>query len=111
MDNAQEALFKAMMNEGWFINSNGDVQSPVGFYGYMTNNASDLKEIYEAFSDTVEMYGKPNDDEMLGSWYAYIDSNGIIHISEMANDMDAREAFEESEDAYAKWLDTDEDEV
>ena len=57
MNTAFEALMKAMLQGGWFIKSEGDVESPLGFFGYVTNTKPELNEIYDAFEDVVKAYG------------------------------------------------------
>ena len=107
MDTALESLFKAMMSEGWFINSDGNVDSPQGYFGYVTNTEAELSEIYDAFSDVVEVYGVPATEDIVGSFYASIDSNGIIHIYNMGNySTMAKDAFDKSLSEYIKWNDS-----
>lgn len=42
MDTSVEALFRDMMNNGWFIDSDGDVESHVGYFGYVNNTKREL---------------------------------------------------------------------
>ena len=88
MDTLQEALFRAMLNEGWFTDSSGDVESPTGYFGYMVNQDGDWLEIVRNFQEVLTQYQSTLDDsnkwdlarDFYGVWSAYIDSNGIIHI-------------------------------
>lgn len=107
MDTALEALFRAMLTNDWFINSDGNVEAPTGYFGYVYNNLSELPEIYEAFSDVIEGYGKPDDEDIVGSFYASIDSNGIIHIVSFATQSQAKSAFDMALSEYIKWSDSD----
>lgn len=108
MDTSLEALFKAMIGNGWFINSNGDVEAPCGYFGYTNQTHAELEEIYEAFSDTVEAYGKPSDDDIVGSFFAYIDSNGIISIEKFDSVDQAHDRYNAFELEYATWNDQEE---
>ena len=92
MDTLQEALFRDMLNNGWFTNSNGDVESPTGFFGYVVNTHGDWSpEFVSVFEDTIAAYGGDTDlspesaerwreKNFYGVWSAYIDSDGIINI-------------------------------
>lgn len=93
MDTLQEALFKAMFSNGWFADSDGDVEAPTGYFGYVVNAREDwTPEFLSAFEDTIKAYAPDNwehDDvyrdnwirnNWVGVWSAYINSNGIITI-------------------------------
>ena len=105
MDTAQEALFRAMLNEDWFMALDGSVESPTGYFGYMSNRGIELNEIREAFEDTIESYGNPSDDELIGAWFARLDSNGIIHIEKCLNESQARQMFSDAQRIYEDWDD------
>lgn len=92
MDTLQEALFRAMLNDGWFTDSDGDVEAPTGYFGYTVNAREDWNsEFYSAFGDTIAAYvgdtfSTPDYAEnwiranFCGVYSAYINSNGIITI-------------------------------
>lgn len=103
MDTALEALFKDMLTHGWFTKSDGHVDSPTGWFGYVTNTKEELSEIYDAFSDLIDAYGKPNDEDVIGSFTAYINSDGIIFITRHPNDATARYIFETNVHEYNEW--------
>ena len=103
MDYAIEALFKAMMSEGWFIATDGEVEAPTGFFGYTNQTEAELSEIYEGFSDVIEAYGTPPNSDIVGSFFAHIDSNGIIWISKMKSQEHAKRQFDKFTDYYNKW--------
>lgn len=103
MKTALEALFIAMLNEEWFTDSDGNVDSPMGYFGYVTNRDIELKELYEAFSDTIEAYGKPNDADVIGSFFVSIDSNGLIHIDKCPNHYVARHKFNAVQTLFNNW--------
>ena len=96
MDTLQEALFKAMLNRDWFTDSDGDVEAPTGYFGYVVNAREDWSsEFLSAFEDTIKAYAPHNwehDDvyrdnwireNFVGVWFASINSNGIIRISKI----------------------------
>ena len=105
MDKAFEALMKDMLNQGWFAKSNGDVESPLGYYGYVTNTKYELSDIRQAFSETIGFYGDVPDEDLIGSFFANINSNGIIYIYRKDNDDEARRQYELHNIEYSEWLD------
>jgi len=92
MDTLQEAIFKAMLNHDWFTDSDGNVDSPTGYFGYVVNSRNDWNdEFYSAFGDTIAAYvgdtfSTPDYAEnwirnnFCGVFVARIDSNGIVTI-------------------------------
>lgn len=104
MDTALEALFRAMLQEGWFCASNGETDSPTGFFGYVTNEPNEIKELTEAFFKTLETYGAPSDSDVIGAFTAHIDSNGIISIHRWDSKQEAEKAYLAASSEYEKWL-------
>lgn len=118
MDTAQEALFKAMLNDGWFTASGGDVQAPTGFFGYMVNTKAEIQEILEAFSEVTDTYGLPADEQLLGVWWAVIGDQDTIRIEKIGalpddiltvpslahpHTQQAKARFETLEREYSAW--------
>jgi hypothetical protein len=103
MDTALEALFKDMLNNGWFTKSDGDVESPFGYFGYVINTEAELWELFQAFEDTIECYGQPLSEDVIGSFIAYINSDGIITIERMANNLEAELWYHNTSRDYTKW--------
>lgn len=85
MDTAQEALFKAMLNEMWFSETDGDVEFSLGYFGWVHNHPQDIWEIRNAFDDVIETYGPIADEQIVGVWWASINSNGIIRIEKIGD--------------------------
>lgn len=105
MNTAFEALMKAMLLHGWFTKSGGSDQSPLGFYGYVTNTKEELFEVRQAFSETIDAYGGVADEDLIGSFFAHINSDGVIFIYRKDNDDEARRQYELHNIEYAEWLD------
>ena len=125
MDTAQEALFRAMLNGDWFTQSDGDVEWSLGFFGWVHNHPSELASIRDAFSDVIDSYGNPADEDIVGVWWADINSNGIVRISkigEVTNDFtntydfarnpavrEAKDRFSKTVDDFIDWNNESED--
>lgn len=104
MNTAQEALFKAMMNDAWFTKTDGETDSPTGFFGYVVNKTGDWHEISEAFSEVIAAYGKPSDHEFYGAFTAVINDQGVIRIVKWDNEDDAKKVFDKAVNDYQEWL-------
>lgn len=100
---------KAMLNDGWFTKSEGDVESPLGFFGYVTNLKAELNEVYDAFSNVVKAYGYPAEKDMVGSFFAMINSDGLIRIVRKDSDYEAKESFFNHRMEYIEWLGDDDE--
>jgi hypothetical protein len=105
MNTAREALFKAMLQHGWFTASGGSDESPLGIFGYVINTQPELKELYEAFEDVIKAYGKPNDEDVIGNFFAYLNGNGVIHIYRYDKPVDAENQHAWNTIEHEEWLD------
>lgn len=85
MDTVQEALFKSMLNNRWFTQSDGDVEFSLGYFGYVHNHPSELKQIREEFEDVLGTYGSIADEQIVGVWWAQIRSTGVIYIEKLGD--------------------------
>lgn len=103
MDTAQEALFRAMLNNGWFTASDGDVESPTGYFGYVTNTWGDFFEVLQTFEDTIKQYGVPPAHQFYGSFTAVINDQGIIRVVKWENENNAKQVFDRAVEQYNLW--------
>lgn len=103
MDTSVEALFRDMMNDGWFIESDGDVDSHVGYFGYVDNKKEELAEILQAHEDTVEAYGYPAEEDIIGSFVCTLDSNGIFYVQRYPSLEAAKREFRRLQREYETW--------
>ncbi|AHG24438.1 hypothetical protein PBI_DAMIEN_48 [Mycobacterium phage Damien] len=111
MDTAQEALFRAMLQDGWLTDSTGDVEAPTGYFGYVSNTIHELAEIREAFEDIINSYGDPEDSEIEGHYVITLTSAGIIHIHKHNTSRGAYETYKTLESEYNQWTSATESEV
>lgn len=119
MDTAQQALFRVMLQDGWFTESDGDVESPTGFFGYVVNQPQDYAEVSAAFTDVIDAYGEVTGDDFAGVFVAWINSDGVITIDRVgdvgsqssfgipdtATVREARVWFKYESDRYSGWAD------
>jgi hypothetical protein len=106
MKTALEALFQAMIYDYWFTKSSGDVESPTGYFAYVTNTDREILSILDAFTEVTDVYGVPNTEDMIGSFVVVEDSQGGIHINRYDSDDQAHAAFMRLEADFLDWEDT-----
>lgn len=121
MKTAIEALFQAMVTDGWFTASSGDVEAPSGAYAYVTNTYAEVASILDAFEDTTAVYGVPADAEIVGSFVVVEDSQGFVSIERYdaqladgtaysrGDGAAAKARYDALEAEYAAWLGDDDD--
>lgn len=98
-----EALFESMVNDGWFTATDGNVESPTGHFAYVTNTVDEVASILDAFAESVDTYGVPATDDIVGSFVVVTDDQGFIAIHRYANDRDARSAFQSLQGVFTEW--------
>ena len=103
MDTAFEALMRAMLNTGWFTRSDGNDQSPLGYFGYCITEKKDLFLLRQTFQEVIGAYGDPSDEELIGNFYASIYPTGVIYIYRKDTAKEAKEAFENIQSEYFEW--------
>lgn len=105
MKTALEELFGDMLTNGWATESTGDVEAPTGYFGRLHNATEELGEIRDAFSDTIDAYGDPVDDEIVGDFIVIRDSQGFIHITRYNNASETIDVFNAISEQYYAWDD------
>lgn len=104
MDTAIQALLKAMLLHGWFTKSDGNQNDcPVGYFGYTDIQVNELREIREAFFDTIHHYGLPQREGIVGYWFATINSDGVLSYFRKDTLAEAIKQFEDYQAEYSYW--------
>jgi hypothetical protein len=106
MRTPSEALFDAMVTGGWMTASSGDVESPTGHFAYASYAPDEIDELYDAMSDTIGVYGRPDPADVIGHHIVTTDSQGSIGIERYPTEAAMKSAYRELEDQYAKWADS-----
>ena len=102
-------LFKAIISAGWNMKSDGDVESPSGFFA--------LVEIPDHYGELAEMQDAVGDETVDDEWpdtgwyVSYENSDGLIFVLECASQHVAERTYDEFEEQYNTWAsDSDEGE-
>lgn len=104
MDTAYEAIMRALIIHGWMDDHDGSVDSPTGYFGYLTIDNSLLPYVWEEFADVFGTYGPVSDVHLAGTHYVIINSDGIITAMKVTPET-AKQAFASQQVEYEAWLD------
>jgi hypothetical protein len=105
MRTAIEALFDAMVSDGWANESSGDTEAPTGWFARISNSAAELGEVTDAFSDVIEVYGRPADGDMTGHFLVTGDSLGFIYVTRYETEAELIEEYQRLDREYDTWND------
>lgn len=94
-------LFESMILNGWFTESDGDVESPTGHFGYVTNEQNELESIRDAFPEESQDVA---DSDIVGSFVMLTNSDGISVIVRERNNRAAQNMFKQLQMEYSRYL-------
>jgi len=109
MRTALEALFDAMINDGWANESSGDVEAPTGHFACISNSEAELAEILAAFTDVTDVYGLPDTADIIGHFLVVTNNQGFIDIESFESADDLKSTYRELVDEYDSWMDDDDE--
>ncbi len=104
MDTATEALFRAMLSQGWLTDTDGDASEYYQAFGWTTIEPAEVPEILEAFADVSDVYGVPALDDIVGAFVVILTDQGFVHLHRTADGDAARRAFTGLMDDYTRFL-------
>jgi hypothetical protein len=96
-----EALFDAMITDGWANESSGDVESPTGHFARISNAPNEVSEVLDAFEDVIETYGQP--DTIVGHYLVVTNDQGFITIYRFKNESELIRNYRDLEAQYGEW--------
>jgi hypothetical protein len=98
-----EALFDAMVNDGWANESSGNIESPTGHFARISNSLAELTEVLQAFEDVTDDYGVPAADDITGHFLVTTNEQGFIYVTRYASEAALIAAYRELETEYNAW--------
>ena len=133
MDTAQEALFKAMLQNDWFTASDGETDFSLGYFGYVHNHPDEWFEVSQNFCEVLSAYapdlelGAKAPEWFSGVFFASINDQGVIRIEKVGDVLEqvtstydfahnrhvvaARYRFDRTVEDYIDWNNTNEEDV
>lgn len=101
-------FFKQLITAGWNVSSDGDVESPWGFFALVEipEHSGELAEMVAAvWLEASDEEFRQMAAELPAGWYTTCEnSDGIISVYEMTNELIAKHVYSEREKAYADWV-------
>lgn len=106
--NGLEEVLYDMGLEGWFIATSGDVQSPQGWFGFVSNEPDEVAEVAEAFAETMTRTGT-TPAQLIGHFLLREDERGFVGVEEFDSYGEAKGAYDDLEREYDAWDSQDEE--
>lgn len=101
---ARDEVLDRMASDGWANASDGDVESPEGWFALIVNTPAEMPEVAQAFEDEIAEAGA-DVDALVGNFILAVDSNGFVSVDEYGTAREAQAEYARREDAYSAWLD------
>lgn len=96
-------VLRVMMDDGWANASTGDVASPTGRFGRITNTPAELPEVVLAFEDDLQRLGLERAEELLGHFLVIDRGAGPADVVQYGSSRQLIRDYEQLKLAYALW--------
>lgn len=100
-DSPRDEVLHLLTVEGWANESDGDVQSPTGWFARISNSSAELNEIRDAFKS--EVWRSFDWASILGHWMVVEGSDGVVHVGEYLNEAAVMFAFQELQFKFGEY--------
>jgi hypothetical protein len=102
---ARDSVLDAMVMSEWSNRSDGDVDSPFGYFALVCNSRAEMFEVLAAFADETAAMVEAREtfDALQGNFVVVTDSQGFVHVAEYPTRNAAEDAFFVLARAYAEW--------
>lgn len=107
MDTAQQALFRAMLADGWIV-AHGEDDAPTGTFGFVTNYPSEKPNILAGYGEVIRQYGIPTEEQFIGTFVVQLNSDGVINIRRCDNQAHCEDLMDDLLGELNAWLASDE---
>lgn len=105
VDSRFDNLFRQIITAGWNVKSDGEVESPTGFFALVEIPTKYTGEYYEML---LAVEGEPLQlpwNELESGWYVTVEnSDGIIFVFKCPGKSFAENLYTATETQYNKWL-------
>lgn len=95
-----------MVTGAWANESDGDVQSPIGYFARVTNAAADMDEVAHAFKDVMDAY-ECEVDTLIGHWLVREMDTGNVIVTAYPDEVSLTVVFQQLQDDYAEWVESE----
>lgn len=110
-DSTRDQVLHAMSRDGWANESDGNVESPWGFFSRISNSTEELPEIVQAFSEIISEFpaatlsGGFDTSELVGHFLLVENNQGQIFVTEFDSEQELQREFDGLTDVYSEWCD------
>lgn len=99
---ARDELLHIMCSSGWADMSEGDVESPAGYFYLISNSVPELAELVAAFQEDITSLGVSPDD-VVGHFVVVEGSSGFVGVGSFDSEADAQREFDRLGEVYTVW--------
>ncbi len=92
-----------MSLEGWGVKSDGDVESPAGFFTLFVNKPEEMAEIFAAFEDELNDLRIHDHQTLTGNFVLVEDELGFVHCFSHLTEYSATAQYNELAQKYFNW--------
>ena len=103
-DSVRDEIIDAMTKGGWGNASSGDVESPMGWFARVSNDATDIASIRDAFEDDFPQATDAQWHSTIGYFLVREDSQGFVTVAQYPTESALIRAYDELDNAYGDWL-------
>lgn len=100
---ARDAALFLLARSGWANQSDGDKDSPGGWFAAVSNSAVELPEIVEIFQDDLTAVGLTDPNELLGHFILTEKADGAGSVYQFWQEQEVLDIFGQMARAYAEW--------
>lgn len=103
-DSPRDQVLHAMTREGWASESDGDTESPTGYFSRISNNMADIVSIIDAFAgDAFEIAPDFDFSELVGHFLLVENDQGQIFVTAYNSEKELRNAYMDLVVAYCDY--------
>ena len=107
-DSTRDQILDQMSLEGWANESDGNVESPTGYFSRISNDVADIVSIIDAFGEFAFSIDENFDFSLLvGHFIIVTNSSGFLYVFEFGNEADTKREYDTLVSEYSTWLGDD----
>lgn len=99
----RDAYLDELALMGWADATDGDVDSPTGWFALFLNDESAQESIAQSFPAATVII-----DDLLGYFLLEVNEDGFVNVEEFDTPEEAREEYDWLRGVYAAWVETGE---
>ena len=104
-DSTRDQILDAMAIDGWANASDGNVESPTGYFSRISNDVADIVSIIDAFGGIGDV--DFDISELIGHFMVAKDSQGLLYVWQYPSESALVAEYDTLVSEYSTWLGDD----